>query len=232
MIKAVFFDFFNTLVGYDRSREMIYEEVCRDLGIHIKARDIYQTLVQADLFMRDEERVTPIEKRPPQQQRDFFAKYMNMALSGCDVKVDPDTALKIFAELKKLSWEFKAFSDTIPALQELKSRGLTLGLISNVAKDMSQVYRDLKLNEYLDCFTNSLDTGYDKPQKEIFLAATDKCGVRPEESIFVGDQYEIDIVGARNSNMLPVLIDRNDWFSNITDCARILSLNELTLFLD
>ena len=231
MIKAVFFDFFNTLAGYDPSREEIYEQICGDLGITIKAKDIYNTLVHADMFMRDEELILPVEKRPPDQQRDFYTKYLNMALSGCNVEVDSNTALKIFGELKKLPWQFQVFKDTIPALKELKSRGLILGLISNVAKDMSPTYQKLGFDEYLDSYTNSLEAGYDKPRREIFLLAMEKCGVTPQQSIFVGDQYDIDIAGARNSDMLPLLIDRNDWFTHITDCDRIASLTEITRFL-
>ena len=230
MIKAVFFDFFNTLAGYEPSREAIYEQTCGDLGITIIAKDIYNTLVQADLFMRDEEARIPIERRSPDEQRAFYTQYINMAFSGCNVQVDSNTAVKIFTELQKRPWQFQVFKDVFPTLQELKSRGLVLGLISNVGKDMSDTYEKLGLTEYLDSCTNSLETGYDKPQKEIFLKATEKCAVAPEESIFVGDQYDIDIVGARNSNMLPLLIDRNNWFAEITDCNRIQSLNEITCF--
>ncbi len=231
MAKAVFFDFFNTLAGYDPSREDIYEQICRGMGITIKAKDIYNTLVHADMFMRDEELILPIEKRTADQQRAFYTQYLNMAFSGSNIEVDSSTALKIFAELKKLQWNFLVFKDVMPTLKDLKSRGLVLGLISNTGKDMSQTYEKLKLDKYIDSFTNSLEAGYDKPQREIFLLAMEKCGVTPQESIFVGDQYEIDIVGARNSNMLPLLIDRNNWFTNIKDCDRITSLTEITRFL-
>jgi putative hydrolase of the HAD superfamily len=182
------------------------------------------------MFMRDEELILPIEKRTADQQRAFYTQYLNMAFSGSNMEVDSNTALKIFAELKKLQWNFLVFKDVMPTLKDLKSRGLILGLISNTGKDMSQTYEKLKLDKYIDSFTNSLEAGYDN-RRERYSRGNGKMRRYRAGAIFVGDQYEIDIVGARNSNMLPLLIDRNNWFTNIKDCARITSLTEITRFL-
>jgi len=67
----------------------------------------------------------------------------------------------------------------------------------------------------------------EKPHPLIFLAALDSAGVEAEESVYVGDQYSCDVVGARGVGMKPVLVDRYDLFPEITDCARIRSLAEL-----
>ena len=39
--------------------------------------------------------------------------------------------------------------------------------------------------------------GVEKPDPAIFRAALEALGVAPEEALYVGDLYEVDVVGAR-----------------------------------
>ena len=48
------------------------------------------------------------------------------------------------------------------------------------------------------------------------------------DAVYIGDQYEIDVVGARGAGMYPILIDRTDFHPDITDCPRIRTLAEVT----
>jgi len=47
----------------------------------------------------------------------------------------------------------------------------------------------------------------------------------------VGDQYQIDVVGARGVGITPVLIDRYNLNPDVSDCVRIASLSELGQYL-
>jgi HAD superfamily hydrolase (TIGR01509 family) len=96
---------------------------------------------------------------------------------------------------------------------------------------MEPTYTQLGIQPYLDFKVTSSEVGCDKPQPEIFMAALEKAQVKPEESIFVGDQYHLDIVGARGVGIKGLLIDRNDYSPEITDCPRIHSLTEITQYI-
>jgi len=65
---------------------------------------------------------------------------------------------------------------------------------------------ELALTEHLDAWTSSEEARSCKPDAEIFHYSMRKAGVRPEESVFVGDPPEHDIVGARRLGMQTVLI--------------------------
>ncbi|MFC1845865.1 HAD family hydrolase [Chloroflexota bacterium] len=227
MIKAVFFDFFNTLVNYQPPREQVYTKICSEHGIHVEPKALARPLMLSDLFWRDEERRSPIDKRTPQEQAAFWSEYIIRALSGAGVEIDQDMALKILLELKKISWDFVTYDDTITTMAVLKERNLTLGLISNAGKNMDKIYEDLGLLKYLDYWITSFEVGYDKPQPEIFQAALQKAQLKAEETLFIGDQYDIDVVGARGVGIKAVLLDRNDWFPEITDCIRVNNLTDL-----
>jgi len=231
MIKAVFFDFYNTLATHHPPREEAWVNACREMGIEIEAKALFDSLPAADMYWRNEDSRSPIDKRPLEEKIDFYARYATMIMQGAGIEISRDTALQLLAKIQQHKWEFKIYDDTLPILKELKKRGLTIGLVSNVVKDMEPTYTQLGIQPYLDFKVTSSEVGCDKPQPEIFMAALEKAQVKPEESIFVGDQYHLDIVGARGVGIKGLLIDRNDYSPEITDCPRIHSLTEITQYI-
>src|SRR4030043_1188441 len=228
MIKAVFFDFYNTLATLHPPREELYANICRELGITVEARALFTSLAAADIFYRNENSRSPVDKKTPDEKINFYIEYATMILKGAGVGISRDTALQILAKIREQKWEFKTYEDTLPTLKDLENRGLILGLISNVVQDMESTYTELGLQPYLNFKVTSAEVGCDKPRPEIFQAALKKAQVKPDEVIYIGDQYDIDIVGARGVGMKALLIDRNDYFPDITDCPRLHSLAAAT----
>ena len=231
MIKAVLFDFYNTLASYYPPREDVYISMCRELGIEIEAKALFTSLAAADIFYRNENSRSPIDNKTAEEKVNFYIEYINRILGGAGVKIGRDAALQILAKIREYKWEFKVYSDALPTLEILKKRGLILGLISNVAQDMESTYAKLGLQPYLNFKVTSAEVGHDKPRPEIFLAALKKAAVKPKAALFIGDQYQIDIVGARGVGIKALLIDRNNYFQEITDCPRIRSLTEIADYL-
>jgi putative hydrolase of the HAD superfamily len=231
MIKAVFFDFYNTLATHHPPREEAWVNACREFGIELDARTLFNSLPAADMYWRDEESRLPVDKRTMEEKIELYTEYATRILREAGAEVSRETALQIMAKLREHKWELKAYDDTLPTLKELKNRSLIIGLVSNVVQDMESKYAELGIKAYLDFKVTSSEVGYDKPRPEIFMAALKKAQVKPEESIFVGDQYHLDIVGARGVGMKGVLIDRNDYSPEITDCPRISSLTEITQYI-
>jgi len=231
MIKAVFFDFYNTLATYHPPREELYVNICHELGIELEAKALFSSLAAADIFYRNENLRSPIDKKSPEEKINFYIEYATRIIGGAGVEISRDTALQILAKVREQKWEFKTFDDTLSTLKDLNNRGLILGLISNVVQDMEPTYTELGLQPYLDFKVTSAEVGCDKPNPEIFQAALKKAQVKPNEVVYVGDQYDLDIVGARGVGMTALLIDRNDYFPDITDCPRIHGLTEVTKYI-
>jgi len=126
---------------------------------------------------------------------------------------------------------FALFDDVLPILKTLKEQGLILGSLTNANQDMAPICRKLGLEPYLDFVVTSGEIGVDKPEAPIFLAALKQAGVKASEAIHVGDQYKLDVVGARGVGITPILIDRHDLYPEVSDCPRIHSLTELTEYL-
>jgi putative hydrolase of the HAD superfamily len=232
MIKLICLDFFNTLAHYNPSREQLYVDVCADNGITLSLKTLARKITIGDLYWRDENRKSPIEKRNKIQQFRFYINYISKILKESGVKANTVLAAKILNRMKSMEWKFVAFDDAVPMLSLLKKKGYMLGLISNVDKNIDEVYQSLGFLEHLDFTVTSHEAGCDKPDPKIFMVALEKAGAKPEEAIYIGDQYHLDIVGARNAGIKPILIDRYDWFDDIDDCPRIKNLTELTAHLE
>jgi putative hydrolase of the HAD superfamily len=84
-----------------------------------------------------------------------------------------------------------------------------------------------------DCFQNITDSGIvgvEKPRREIFDAALSAMNARADESLYVGDMYSVDYVGARNAGMQAVLLDVAGAYRD-RDLPRVESLVELESWL-
>ena len=85
-----------------------------------------------------------------------------------------------------------------------------------------------------DCFasiTDSGNVGHEKPHPAIFAAALGGMQADPSASLYVGDVYSVDYVGARNAGMDAVLFDVSGAYRG-SDLPRVESLAELDSWLE
>jgi putative hydrolase of the HAD superfamily len=151
-----------------------------------------------------------------------------MVIEQAGITGDTKLAMALLDKMQRAKMNLVLFDDVSPVLAGLKQRGLILGLISNVEDNMSATLEKLGLTSLLDIIVTSQDAGANKPQPEIFIMALERAGVAPAEAIYIGDQYRVDVLGARGAGMQGVLLDRADHHREINDCPRIQSLNEIT----
>jgi len=227
MIKAVFFDFYNTLVDYDPPREETQSKVLGELGIKVNPKALRRPIMVADDFLSQEHARLSLGKRSKEETMALYGQYQGMILREAGLEASAELIGNILKKWMSIDLKMALYKDVAPALDELKERGLTLGLISNVDRDISADYEKLGLGNWLQLKITSQDVGFSKPHPEIFQAALKQAGVKPAEAIYVGDQYQIDVVGANGAGMRGILIDRNGFFEDITDSPRIRSLAEV-----
>lgn len=121
------------------------------------------------------------------------------------------------------------YRDTIT---ELIKRGYKLSILSNF--DYSPTaHKLLELYNITNYFNNifiSEDIGWRKPSPSAFSYVIERLNISPSEAVFIGDDYEKDIIGARNSNIDSIYIDiknKSDSYS-----PAIASVNEFKQILD
>jgi putative hydrolase of the HAD superfamily len=95
---------------------------------------------------------------------------------------------------------------TFEALQRM-GRDHALAVISNSDGKIKDVLGRCGIADCFRCITDSGSVGCEKPHPSIFQAALHEMQAQPGESLYVGDVYSIDFVGARNVGMEAVLFD-------------------------
>ena len=115
------------------------------------------------------------------------------------------------AEIDTVFWD--AAAPGVPTegmenfLEYLKNKGIRTGVISNISYAQSavagRINRMLPGNSFEFIITSS-NYIFRKPNRRIFDLALEKAGLNPDETWYIGDQYECDIKGALNAGIFPV----------------------------
>ena len=97
----------------------------------------------------------------------------------------------------------------------LHAAGLRTGVISDfpVGRKLGR----LGLEGLFECAQWSEESGYLKPNPEPFLRIADCLGSTPETTVYVGNSYEYDVVGAKSVGMVAVHLARRRVAGGVAD---------------
>ena len=87
-------------------------------------------------------------------------------------------------------------------LSECKKQGKTMGLLTNgTVRHQGKKLKTLGLPQWFDKDEMFISDaiGYTKPNIKAFQIVQDKMNLIPEETWFVGDTFEVDVVGAKKA---------------------------------
>ena len=104
---------------------------------------------------------------------------------------------------------FEPWEDSRPALEELRSLGLQLVVVSNWDCSLRSVLDRIGLLGLVDGVVTSAEVGAAKPDARIFGVALELAGCAPVEALHIGDTPEDDVAGAVAAGVHPVLLDRS-----------------------
>lgn len=120
------------------------------------------------------------------------------------------------------------FPKTIETLEALKGEGYILHIITNGFKEVQ--YIKLEKSGIIDFFNVILcseEVGKNKPARIVFETALQKAGATSNESIMIGDDYEVDIQGASNNGIQGILFDPAHKYKTGTHEWHIHTLEEI-----
>ena len=228
-IKAVLFDLYGTLVGFEPSRFVIQSQVVKKYDLLLTEAGVSKGYFLADKFMAEQNAVNPIRSMSIVEKEEFFARYEQLVLSGDGLEVELSLCKKIFKELQNIPYSMVLYEDVIPTLNSLRKLNFKLGLISNMDKSGSEILDEFNLSSYMDVCITSKEAKVEKPDSKIFNMALSKLDIDATNSIYIGDQILSDIEGAKNSKMLPILIDRESSHTDyqgqkISDLSKLIDL--------
>jgi putative hydrolase of the HAD superfamily len=82
-----------------------------------------------------------------------------------------------------------------------------IAVISNADGKIENVLSRCGIADCFESITDSGIVGFEKPRAEIFEAALRTMNVPADQSLYVGDVYSVDYIGATNAGMQAILFD-------------------------
>lgn len=215
-IKFIFFDVGNTLLFPNRDR--IHAPLA-DRGINL----------DPDLLLRALERRTKNQfdsrmATDGSTDHSFWWMFYNQLLSEIGLDDDALRDHLVSSIRQSANW------DIVPAgtrehLQQIGSR-YQISVISNADGKIEEVLRRCNIADCFRTITDSGLVGFEKPHPEIFRRALREAQAAPAQSLYVGDMYSVDYLGATGAGMQAVLMDVSGAYRD-KGVPRVESLDEL-----
>jgi putative hydrolase of the HAD superfamily len=129
--------------------------------------------------------------------------------AACGVRGQAREALLDHIDRLRYTRLFDVYPDVRPTLIELKARGLTVAICSNWDWCLDRHLVHNGIADLLDAVVCSATVGVRKPHPAIFELLLDRTGADPGETLFVGDNWHDDVLGAQGAGLTPVHIVRS-----------------------
>jgi FMN phosphatase YigB (HAD superfamily) len=126
------------------------------------------------------------------------------------------------------NWDYMP-PGTRESLDRLRQK-FRIAVISNADGGIERVLTRCGIADCFESITDSGIVGIEKPRAGIFEAAVAAMNTRANESLYVGDVYSVDYLGARNAGMQAVLFDVAGAYRD-RELARVESLEQLETWL-
>lgn len=90
-------------------------------------------------------------------------------------------------------------------LEFLHQKNYSLHIITNGFTESQLIkLKSNKIYHYFNVIICSDEVGFHKPDKRIFELAVKKAKASNENSVYIGDNFHADIIGAKNANITPI----------------------------
>jgi putative hydrolase of the HAD superfamily len=218
-IKCIFFDVGNTLLFPNRER------------IHTPLAE--RGLTPDPDLLRDLERSTKNEFDARMVQNgstdhSFWWMFYSQLLAKIGLNDDSVRDHLVSSIRQSANWDIMP-PGTREQLLRIGAR-YRIGVISNADGKIEDVLRRCNIADCFRTITDSGLVGYEKPHPEIFRQALLAMNAAPEESLYVGDLYSVDYLGATGAGMQAILMDVPNAYCD-KGVPRVESLEELNSLL-
>lgn len=197
--RAVLFDWDDTLCGAWPHRYDTVQRVLGDFGIVREYHEVHRAWVVA---------ADPVVERIASG---FWLRFQRALGLEAESGTAPSTVIEALAaafDRRDTYRRFEVFTDARAVLDHLSGAGWQVGIVSNNVEAQQRV-AELGLTERFVTVVTPRDTGgVGKPEAAIFQLALDRLGVTPDRAIYVGDTYEVDVLGTQAIGIQAFLIDR------------------------
>lgn len=195
-ITDVFFDLDHTLWDFEKNSALTFNKILPQNGVNVSLDDFLKCYRLVNMHywkLYREEKVTKEQLRYSRLKETF---------DRLDYKIE-DELITVLSEeyIRYLTGFNHLFDEAVPILDYLRPK-YKLHIITNgFAEVQTGKLENSKISDYFIHIINSESAGVKKPDPRIFNYALTKARVEADKAIMIGDNYEADVLGAKNVGM-------------------------------
>lgn len=228
-IKAVFFDLDGTLRHSVPTGADVFNQYVASLGLAYSEADRLRALRWEHRYWASSTDLRDDLLAHSADTENFWIEYSRRRLLalGATLEWASEFAVKASAHMGEMYRpESVVPEDVRRTLPVLRESGYVLAVISNRDRSFQDVLESHSLSEFFPYSLAGGEVDIYKPEPGIFHHALKQMKVTALETVYVGDNYYADILGARRAGLQPVLYDPQHIFPD-ADCVTIRSFDEL-----
>jgi putative hydrolase of the HAD superfamily len=195
-VKVIFFDVGNTLLFPNRGRIHV---PLAERGFHPDPEYL------RDLESRIKNQFDAMMARNGSTDQSFWWMFYSKLLTEIGLNDDALREQLVSGIRDSANWD-QILPGTSDRLQSI-GQNYRMAVISNADGRIEDVLRRCGIADCFRTITDSGLVGYEKPHPEIFRQALQAMGAAPQESLYVGDVYSVDYLGATGAGMRAILMD-------------------------
>ncbi len=230
-IKAVLFDLDGTLRHHIPTGSRVFVDYLKTRHIHFSWEDEIRAERWEHFYFANSPEIQQDKEAFTIDTRAFWVNYSKRRLVALGlsekqaVELAPEVSTHMGEHYKP---EVHVPPDAYKALDELKSAGYILGMVSNRDEPYRDELKKLNLDHYFEFAVAGGEIQSFKPDSRIFQKGLELAGTAPHETLYVGDNYFADIRGSLRAGLVPVLYDPSGLFPDAgNESAVIRSFDEL-----
>tara|TARA_B110000908_G_scaffold149850_1_gene183410 strand:- start:537 stop:1226 length:690 start_codon:yes stop_codon:yes gene_type:complete len=229
MIKHIFFDLDRTLWDFEANSHQTLLELCIAYDLAEKGISDYEAFIKN--YKTHNEQLWDLYRVDKISQQDLRRERFQRALADYNIN-DTELATNIGEDYVAICpKKNKLFPHTIEVLKYL-SKKYKLHIITNGFHEVQHIkLQHAGLTSYFNEIITSEQMGVKKPNPKIFNYALQKANTSAEESIMIGDDLEVDVLGAEKVGIQGVFFNPNKIKHNEDIVHEIFCLSELLALL-
>ncbi len=221
----LFFDLDRTLWDFEKNSEIALNILFHDLKLHLEIEDFYTFHEEYKVHNTILWKLYGAGKMSKDVLR---SERFRKALATFGIQ-DPKIIDRLsdgYVELSPI--QTAMFPNALETVKSLKSEGYPLHMITNGFREVQTIkIENCGLAPYFQELICSEDIGKNKPDKDIFHYSMRLAGCSANQSVMIGDDYEVDILGANAVGMHTIHFDPEQKFQDVKGEWRIRELNQI-----
>lgn len=208
MIKALIFDMDNTIID----RQKAFKEGVNNL--------LHRYFSDEDLINKMADDIITWDKGGTVERIDTFTYLVDK------YQITSFTPKQLESDWSSVSGSSCYLFDDVRETLEKLHKKYKIAILSNGhIESQRRKLKTIDIDDLIDYSLIADEYICWKPDPRIYIYTCEKLGCKPDECVYIGDNYKIDVIGSSNAGLTPIFVNRTN--ENHPDVTSIRHISEL-----